>query len=112
MKLSILVVGVASILAGISQLIFTIWAGEASWHLGSPIRQHGRIAGLFAGHTHQSAIQGQHEAALRVIDTLEVSLNVHLIGGCLLLALGLLLLYLRFTLPWPAAIASHYEPKR
>ena len=51
-------------------------------------------------------------AALRVIDTLEVSLNVHLIGGCLLLALGFFFLYLRFTLPWPAAIASHHEPKR
>lgn len=112
MKLSILVAGVASILAGIFQLIFTIWASEDSWHLGSPIRQHGHITGLFAGHPHQTAIQGQHEAALRVIDTLEVSLHVHLIGSCLLLALGFLLLYLRFTLPWPTAVASHYEPKR
>jgi len=97
MKLTILFAGIASIVAGISELIFTVWAGEASWHLGSPIRQHGRIAGLFAGHPHQSAIEGQHATALRVIDTLEVSLTVHMIGGGLLLAVGVLLLYLRFS---------------
>jgi hypothetical protein len=97
MKLTILFAGIACIVTGISELIFTVWAGEASWHLGSPIRQHGRIAGLFAGHPHQSAIEGHHATALRVIDTLEVSLTVHMIGGGLLLAVGVLLLYLRFS---------------
>lgn len=97
MRLTILMAGIASIVAGISQLIFVMWAGEASWHLGSPIRQHGRMADLFVGHPRQSAIEGQHEAALRVINTLEVSLDVHMIGAALLLAVGVLLLYLRFS---------------
>ncbi|GEM_PF-4881688 len=99
MRIAVLASAVVSIVSGVLQLIFVMWAGEASLHLGSPIRGHGGIADLFAGHPRQSLIKGQYQAALQVIDTLEVSLYVHMAGGALLILLGAVLglVYLRPT---------------
>ena len=89
MRITILCIGIVQLAAGILQLWFVLWAGEASLHLGSPIRNRGGdISHWIADQSQQSAASYLHKVTLQVIDTLRVSLDVHLFFGALLLALG------------------------
>jgi len=88
MRITILCIGIVQLAAGILQLWFVLWAGEASLHLGSPIRNRDEISHWITDQSQQSAASYLHEATLQVIDTLRLSLDVHLLFGTLLLALG------------------------
>ena len=98
MRPAIYILGIASLLAGILQLIFAMWAGEASWHLGSPMRLRGDISRYFEGHARQSLIESQYRVGLRVIDTLSTSIDVHFISGVLLVVLGISIICIGFKL--------------
>ena len=98
MKITILSIGIVQLAAGILQLWFVLWAGEASLHLGSPIRNRGDISHWIADQSQQSAASYLHEATLQVIDTLRVSLDAHLLFGALLLALGCAMLCIYFLI--------------
>jgi hypothetical protein len=98
MRITILCIGIVQLAVGILQLWFVLWAGEASLHLGSPIRNRGDISHWIADQSQQSAASYQHEATLQVIDTLRVSLDVHLLLGAVFLVLGCATLCIYFLI--------------
>jgi len=88
MRITIWCIGIVQLAAGILQLWFVLWAGEASQHLGSSILKRGDISHWIADKSQQSAAASLHQATLQVIDTLRLSLDVHFLFGALFIALG------------------------
>lgn len=98
MRMCCRLLGMVSIAVGLGLVIFCFWAGEASLHLGSPLRLHGDSSHLVeAGETGRRALE-LHRVGLQVIDVLDTSLGVHLVSAALFVALGLFLLLLSRTL--------------
>lgn len=114
MRITILCIGIAQFAAGILQLWFAVWAGESSLHLGSPIRNRGDISHWISDQSQQSTASYLHQAALQVIDTLRLSLDVHLLFGALFIALGCATLCMYFLsvqrLPHEELPNSSFKP--
>lgn len=92
MRTLCLLLGILSMAAGLGLVIFTLWAGEASLHLGSPLRLYGDLSHLIEAEGPRQRAVSLYRAGLRVIDVLETSLGVHLASAALFVALGLCLL--------------------
>jgi hypothetical protein len=104
MRIAILCCGIVQFVAGILQLWFVLWAGEASLHLGSPVRNRGDISHWLSNQSQQSTASYLHQTTLQVIDTLRISLDVHLLFGGLLIALGCAMICIYFfQYPAPAS---------
>lgn len=88
MRITIWCIGIVQLAAGILQLWFVLWAGEASQHLGSSILRRGDISHWIADKSQQSAAASLHQTTLQVIDTLRLSLDIHFLLGALFIALG------------------------
>ena len=91
MRLLSLSFGVLAILSGLVQWFWVSWAFGASWHLGSPIRQH-RIGNNATEGTLHSLVEEVYSTGLRVIGVLEDTLNLVAINGLLFVAIGIVLI--------------------
>lgn len=98
MRTLCLLSGVLSSAADFGLIIFVVWAGEASLHLGSPLRLHGDFSHLVEAGAPGRRVANLHRVGLQVIDVLDTSLGVHVASAALFVALGLFLLLLSRTL--------------
>jgi len=78
--------GAVCIAAGITQWLWTAWAFEASWHLGSPIRLHGAPK--------DPAMHNLYSTGLQLIHVLDPTLMLLIVNGVLFIATGVVLVLL------------------
>jgi hypothetical protein len=90
LKFLSLSLGIVAVLTGLAQWFWVLWAFGASWHLGSPIRQH-RIPTNALGQPLQSVVDEVYSTGFRVIGVLEDTLGLLVVNGLLFLATGIVL---------------------